>query len=131
MASELRKTGISVVGELPWGAHFCYFYETKQDLVIVGYYDYRLATPSMSISIGVAEKTTPIVPKDAVQNIGNQQFVFVATEKSNEFVLRPVRLEPESNGFYAVLEGLNTGERVVTRGSFLLRAESLRQHLGM
>jgi signal transduction histidine kinase len=33
MASELRKTGISVVGDLPWGAHFCYFYETKQDLL--------------------------------------------------------------------------------------------------
>jgi signal transduction histidine kinase len=33
MAKELRKTGISVVGDLPWGAHFCYFYETKQDLL--------------------------------------------------------------------------------------------------
>jgi|GEM_PF-604592 len=33
MATELRKTGISVVGDLPWGAHFCYFYETKQDLL--------------------------------------------------------------------------------------------------
>lgn len=33
MAIELRKTGISVVGDLPWGAHFCYFYETKQDLL--------------------------------------------------------------------------------------------------
>jgi len=35
MATELRKTGISVVGDLPWGAHFCYFYETKQDLLDV------------------------------------------------------------------------------------------------
>src|SRR5258708_9301193 len=35
MATELRKTGISVVGGLPWGAHFCYFYETKQDLLDV------------------------------------------------------------------------------------------------
>jgi signal transduction histidine kinase len=33
MASDLRKTGISVIGDLPWGAHFCYFYETKQDLL--------------------------------------------------------------------------------------------------
>jgi signal transduction histidine kinase len=33
MPIELRKTGISVVGDLPWGAHFCYFYETKQDLL--------------------------------------------------------------------------------------------------
>src|SRR2546425_1793242 len=33
MTSELRKTGISVVGDVPWGTHFCYFYETTQDLL--------------------------------------------------------------------------------------------------
>jgi signal transduction histidine kinase len=33
MPTELRKTGINVVGDLPWGSHFCYFYETKQDLL--------------------------------------------------------------------------------------------------
>jgi PAS domain S-box-containing protein len=31
--SALRPTGISVVGDLPWGTHFCHFYETKQDLL--------------------------------------------------------------------------------------------------
>src|SRR5712692_1322270 len=79
-------------------------------------------------ALGVAEKTTPVVPKDAVQNIANQQFVFVATDKPNEFLLRAVRLGTESNGVYPVLEGLNVGERVVTEGSFLLRAEWLKQH---
>src|ERR1700682_1185979 len=33
MATELRETGISVVGDVPWGTHFCYFYETTQDLL--------------------------------------------------------------------------------------------------
>src|SRR5437016_9814841 len=33
MATELRKTGISVVGDMPWGTHFCHFYETKEDLL--------------------------------------------------------------------------------------------------
>src|ERR1700682_6637223 len=33
MTTELRKTGISVVGDVPWGTHFCHFYETKQDLL--------------------------------------------------------------------------------------------------
>ena len=33
MAPELRNTGISVVGDVPWGTHFCHFYETKQDLL--------------------------------------------------------------------------------------------------
>jgi RND family efflux transporter MFP subunit len=79
-------------------------------------------------TLGAAEKTTPAVPKDAVQSIGNQQFVFVTTEKPNEFILRLVRLGADSNDFYPVLEGLNAGERIVTKGSFLLRAEWLKQH---
>jgi PAS domain S-box-containing protein len=32
-ASELTKTGISVIGDVRWGSHFCVFYETKQDLL--------------------------------------------------------------------------------------------------
>ena len=74
-------------------------------------------------AFGIAEKTTASVPKDAVQTINNQQIVFVATDKPNEFLVRPVRIGTEMNGFYAVIEGLHVGERVVTEGSFLLRAE--------
>lgn len=29
----LRKTGIRAIGDLPWGTHFCQFFETKQDLL--------------------------------------------------------------------------------------------------
>lgn len=78
--------------------------------------------------LGVAERTAPFVPRAAVQTIGNQQLVFVATDKPNEFVVRPVRLGPEGNGVYPVLEGLNAGERIVVEGSFLLRAEWVKQH---
>jgi multidrug efflux pump subunit AcrA (membrane-fusion protein) len=42
--------------------------------------------------------------------------------------MRPVRLGPENNGFYPVLEGLSVGDRVVTEGSFMLRAEWLKSH---
>jgi RND family efflux transporter MFP subunit len=81
-------------------------------------------------ALGIAERTTPVVPKNAVQNIGNQQFVFVTTGNPNEFVMRAVRLGAEGNGFYPLLEGLNAGDRVVTDGSFLLRAEWLKTHPG-
>ena len=30
---QLRKTGIELIGDAPWGTHFCHFYETKADLV--------------------------------------------------------------------------------------------------
>jgi signal transduction histidine kinase len=31
--APLRKTGLDVLGERPWGTHFCVFYETNDDLV--------------------------------------------------------------------------------------------------
>jgi PAS domain S-box-containing protein len=33
MTSEMRKTGVDVVGDIPWGTHFCLFYETTEDLL--------------------------------------------------------------------------------------------------
>src|SRR3981189_3333368 len=33
MNTEMRKTGVDVVGEMPWGTHFCLFYETQADLL--------------------------------------------------------------------------------------------------
>jgi hypothetical protein len=40
MATALRRTGIGVVGDMPWGSHFCPFYETKDDLLetVVAYF---------------------------------------------------------------------------------------------
>src|ERR1700733_130099 len=33
MLPELTTKGISIMGDMPWGTHFCYFYEAKQDLL--------------------------------------------------------------------------------------------------
>ena len=33
MQDEIRKSGITVIGDVPWGTHFCQFYQTKQDLI--------------------------------------------------------------------------------------------------
>ena len=33
MRGQLRKSGISVIGDIPWGTHFCQFYQTKEDLI--------------------------------------------------------------------------------------------------
>ena len=97
----------------------------------------ELANPGQQLKIGMyvnvafatvsgATSTTPTVARAAVQNINNRQIVFVATNQPNVFVMRPVRLGPEVNGRYPVVEGLAVGESVVTEGSFLLRAEYLK-----
>jgi PAS domain S-box-containing protein len=33
MHTQLRKSGIEILGDIPWGSHFCQFYETKKDLL--------------------------------------------------------------------------------------------------
>lgn len=77
---------------------------------------------------GTAERTLPVVLSAAVQNMNDKQVVFVATENAGVFIVKQVRLGKENNGQFTVLEGLNVGDRVVTDGSFLLRAEFLKQH---
>jgi cobalt-zinc-cadmium efflux system membrane fusion protein len=79
-------------------------------------------------ALGAAESPVPVVPVTAVQNLGNRHVVFEATSDPNVFAIRPVRLGPEGNGYYPVLEGLSVGDRVVTEGSFMLRAEWLKSH---
>ncbi len=99
----------------------------------------ELANPRQALKIGMyvnvafpllgsAASAVAGVPSSAVQNIKNEQVVFVATSDANVFAMRPVRLGPETNGRYMVLEGLAVGDRVVTEGSFLLRAEWLKSH---
>jgi RND family efflux transporter MFP subunit len=99
----------------------------------------ELANPGQTLKIGMyvnvafatlrgAESTIAVVPANAVQNINNQQVVFVALNEGNVFAMRPVRLGPETNGRFPVLEGVSIGDRIVTDGSFLLRAEWLKTH---
>ncbi|MFL6333754.1 MAG: efflux RND transporter periplasmic adaptor subunit [Pyrinomonadaceae bacterium] len=79
-------------------------------------------------ALGTAEATAPTVPASAVQTIGGRTVVFLATADPGAYVMRPVRVGPESSGRYPVLEGLHVGDRVVTGGSFMLRAEWLKLH---
>ncbi len=99
----------------------------------------ELANPGQQLKIGMyvnvafgalanTASTVPIVPVSAVQNVGNHQVVFIATSDPNVFAMRPLRVGPETNGYYPVLEGLMVGDRIVTEGSFMLRAEWLKSH---
>jgi len=33
MGEKLRNSGIDIIGNVPWGTHFCQFYQTKKDLI--------------------------------------------------------------------------------------------------
>jgi DNA-binding CsgD family transcriptional regulator len=33
MTTQLRKTGLGILGDMPWGSHCCHFYESSKDLL--------------------------------------------------------------------------------------------------
>ena len=97
----------------------------------------EVANPSRELKMGMyvrvafgatgrAERTVPVVPSEAVQNIYGQQIVFVPTSDPDVFELRAIRLGSESAGKTQIVEGLTVGDRVVVNGSFMLRAEWLK-----
>lgn len=64
------------------------------------------------------------VPAEAVVTIDGRPAVFVPMrEKPNTFLKRPVTLGERAGGMYPVLLGLEAGERVVTAGAFVLKAD--------
>jgi signal transduction histidine kinase len=68
MATETRTTGIDVVGDMAaWGAHFCFFYETRTDLVdtLISYCKSGLESDEYCLWI-VAEPLTVDEAKDAL-----------------------------------------------------------------
>lgn len=71
-----------------------------------------------------------VVPRTAVQAVGNQSVVYVADQmRAGHFVERSVRLGRSTGEDVEITAGLSGGEVVVTTGSFFLRAE--RDRLGL
>jgi RND family efflux transporter MFP subunit len=70
-----------------------------------------------------------ILPKAAIQTMAAGSVVYLPVSlKEGRFLQRAVRIGEETRGGFHVLEGLAQRDTVVTEGSVLLRAESLRQH---
>ena len=70
---------------------------------------------------------TVVVPRAAVQTIGERQVVFVpAPDEEGKFLPRPVQVGPLRGDLVTIRSGVQPGEVVVTAGSFFLRAEMLR-----
>src|SRR6266446_605497 len=84
----------------------------------------------LAFQTGSGERVT-LVPRDAVQSIGDRSVVYVPVEGDDtRFTERPVKLGPVLGDSIQVLAGLKPGERVVTAGSFFLRAEAGRSRSG-
>lgn len=70
------------------------------------------------------------VPADAIQDLEGEKVVFVAREKAGEFEARKVELGATNGGKTVVKSGLKSGERVVIRGAFMVKAQAMKAELG-
>jgi cobalt-zinc-cadmium efflux system membrane fusion protein len=97
----------------------------------------RLLKPGMFATAEIAttdrtdageEAAGVVVPRAAVQKIGGRNLVFVA-EGENRFKAVEVRLGRTSVNDAEILQGLEPGTRVVTRGAFILKSELSKESL--
>jgi hypothetical protein len=77
----------------------------------------RVAPPGIHAEPGLLS-----VPTTAVLDSGTRRIVYVETSRGL-FESRDVVLGPRTGGFFPVLDGLVEGERVVTRGGFLIDSQ--------
>ena len=70
MAEELRPTGISIVGDVPWGTHFCYFYKTKQDLLDILVPYFKTGLESREFCLWIISNSELIKSEDAKRALG-------------------------------------------------------------
>jgi C4-dicarboxylate-specific signal transduction histidine kinase len=68
--TQLRKTGLGVVGDVPWGTHFFLFYETKEDLLdaLVPYFKAGLESGELCLWV-VAEPLTAEEARNALRKV--------------------------------------------------------------
>lgn len=71
-----------------------------------------------------------VVPDEAVVRFDGEFAVFVPGEEEGSFIKRSVKIGARGNGMVQILEGLQEAERVVTRGGFTLKGESLKGSFG-
>jgi len=123
MATETRPTGIDVVGDMvAWGAHFCFFYETKQDLVdtLISYCKSGLESEEYCLWI-VAEPLTVDEAKDALK----------AAVPDVDQHLADSRLEIASARDWFLPDGSFDGKRLTRSWYEKLASLSARGYAGM
>jgi cobalt-zinc-cadmium efflux system membrane fusion protein len=87
--------------------------------------------PQMYASAEIGRSSTRqsvFVPDAAVQDLSGNRIVFVETG-DRRFEPRPVRVGRSVEGRTEILEGLTPGNRIATKGSFVLKSEFLRSSI--
>lgn len=67
LQTALRSSGIDIIGDIPWGSHFCNFYDSKQDLldILVPYFKAGLDNNEFCLWI----TSDPVNASDAAESL--------------------------------------------------------------
>jgi PAS domain S-box-containing protein len=122
MAAELRKTGISVVGDMPWGTHFCYFYETKQDLldILVPYFKAGLENNEFCLWV----ISPPLTLEEVINALRK-----VVPDLDRHLMERSIEILPHDEWYFK--EGVLDLSRVITGWNEKLNEALARGYEGM
>ena len=100
LGTQLRKTGIGVVGDIPWGTHFFMFYETKEDLLdtLVPYFKTGLETGELCLWV-LSERLTESEASDALRDAVTEFDHYLANQsieilRGRQFYLTGNDLDP-------------------------------------
>jgi RND family efflux transporter MFP subunit len=90
----------------------------------------RLGMYADVVIAGLSGAVMPVVPRSAIQNVGERSFLYLANPKDRGTLIeREVRLGQTSGERVEIASGVQPGDAVVTEGSFFVRAE--RERLGL
>lgn len=89
--------------------------------------DHRLKPEMFArLHIQVGESTPLlIIPREAVLEVDGKQFVYVV-EAADRYVKREVKVSTISPDQVRVLEGLTSGQRIVTKGAVLIQGQEVK-----
>jgi membrane fusion protein, heavy metal efflux system len=87
---------------------------------------------AFEVSSGSAADGAEIaIPENAVQRIADRTMVFVPkTDEPGHFEAREVEIGATYGGYTTIISGLTVGDKVVTRGSFTLKTQLMKNELG-
>src|SRR4030067_506389 len=89
-ASDQRESGLSLLGSVPWGTHFCQFYQTKKDLldILVPYFkaglknnEYCMWVTSEPLNVEEAKKAIGKAIPDFESYLSKGQIEIISYDK--------------------------------------------------
>jgi len=132
MEEKNRKTGIDFIGDVPWGTHFCQFYQTKQDLIDILVPYFKAGLESNEFCIWITSET--LGEEEAKEAMRKAVPDFDLGLKKNQIEIIPYTewyLKDGSFNMQRVLNGwVDKLEQALARGYDGMRLTGNRDWLG-